>query len=742
MVRAGKNAILIDEFEKLKVVAIGWDLGDLTNKNSDEIKELVYKKYPNNSNHTNGKIASNIIKFRHELKKGDYVLSYNSWTHHYLFGRITSDYYYDTSLVDDYFSDVRNVEWLGEIPKDKLKKSTQTTLNTQKTVFNIKEDAIEDILNAYNLYGVNQMIENHVGGISNSQDCPVNIIKNYLTKNNLILEMGEYDKNLFSKFKKLYSPEVLKSLEGIDVLETIFPQNGNKSNLCYALEFSKEFKWLCGGIRGGSAFKFSLFKYGKTNKWTAGSSKNNLKTLTESEAIELAVKIRDAIVEGVEYIENSVLESVEDYIRLEEELNRLFSEVQKDCPINPTHSWIHKYYSIIYPDKIPIVHADKMKKEMLRKFRIEPEDGFYANDGQLYELSKKVGINLYSLFDEKIVRLFFESKSIWDPIKDGHLVELKECVKFNEQLKNNFKRNIIYFGAPGTGKSYNLNQDKNNLLKYYPNNYERVTFYPDFSYANFVGTYKPVPENDSITYKYVPGPFMRVLVKALDNPNEPYLLIIEEINRANVAAVFGDIFQLLDRTNSNDSEYPINTSEDVKEYLKEKLGKKLDKIKIPQNMFIWATMNSADQGVFAMDTAFKRRWDFKYFSINHNEKLTENIKVNINGREIFWNELRKAINEELLAYKINEDKLIGPFFAFNEFQDKQITETEFKEIFKNKIIMYLFEDAAKSKRNELFSGVTKNTNLTYSQICEYFEKNGIEIFTESVKEKFILDEVD
>ena len=96
MVRAGKNAILIDEFEKLKVVAIGWDLGDLTNKNSDEIKELVYKKYPNNSNHTNGKIASNIIKFRHELKKGDYVLSYNSWTHHYLFGRITSDYYYDT----------------------------------------------------------------------------------------------------------------------------------------------------------------------------------------------------------------------------------------------------------------------------------------------------------------------------------------------------------------------------------------------------------------------------------------------------------------------------------------------------------------------------------------------------------------------------------------------------------------------------------------------------------------------
>ncbi len=335
----------------------------------------------------------------------------------------------------------------------------------------------------------------------------------------------------------------------------------------------------------------------------------------------------------------------------------------------------------------------------------------------------------YADNERKIVKIF--------PIR-----KILGGVVYKKPFKSNKKRNLIYFGAPGTGKSYNLNHDKNDVLKGYETNYERVTFHPDFSYANFVGTYKPVPENDSITYKYVPGPFMRVLAKALDNPNEPYLLIIEEINRANVAAVFGDIFQLLDRTNSNDSEYPINTSEDVKEYLKEKLGRELDKIKIPQNMFIWATMNSADQGVFAMDTAFKRRWDFKYFSINHNEKLTENIKVNINGQEIVWNELRKAINEELLGYKINEDKLIGPFFAFNEFQDKQITESEFKEIFKNKIIMYLFEDAAKSRRNELFSGVAKNTNLTYSQISEDFDKNGIEIFTESIKEKCMSGEDD
>ena len=149
-------------------------------------------------------------------------------------------------------------------------------------------------------------------------------------------------------------------------------------------------------------------------------------------------------------------------------------------------------------------------------------------------------------------------------------------------------------------------------------------------------------------------------------------------------------------------------------------------------------MNSADQGVFPMDTAFKRRWDFKYFGINHNEELVSNIKVELNSQLISWNDLRKAINEELLSYRINEDKLLGPFFAFNEYLKTDIPVDEFKDIFKNKIIMYLFEDAARSKRNELFSGVAKNTNLTYSQICEAFDEKGIEIFCDNIKEKFVV----
>lgn len=330
------------------------------------------------------------------------------------------------------------------------------------------------------------------------------------------------------------------------------------------------------------------------------------------------------------------------------------------------------------------------------------------------------------------------------------------------------KRNMIYFGAPGTGKSYNLNKNKETLLYPYENNYERVTFHPDYTYGNFVGTYKPTVKNNGksdsindgeITYKYAPGPFMRILVKALKNPSQPFLLIIEEINRANVAAVFGDVFQLLDREN-NISEYPIAVSEDMQNYLKEELkiseipdnmkcflkkhwvnmlGENFDKIIIPANMFIWATMNSADQGVFPMDTAFKRRWDFNYLGINDGVKIIENLKFELYGKKFLWNDLRTAINKKLLSYGINEDKLIGPFFAFNEFIDDEfIPEDKFKYIFKNKIIMYLFEDAARSRRDKLFSGIENNENIIYSDICNNFdnEEIGLKIFNKSITSEF------
>ncbi|GEM_PF-444371 len=329
-----------------------------------------------------------------------------------------------------------------------------------------------------------------------------------------------------------------------------------------------------------------------------------------------------------------------------------------------------------------------------------------------------------------------------DTEKDGE-EEYKQIIYrtgYSHELE--FKRNRIVFGAPGTGKSYRLKKDCDELMKDLGGTYERVTFHPDYSYAHFIGIYKPISDKKgNILYKFVPGPFMRVYVDALksgrtENP-KPHLLLIEEINRARVSAVFGDIFQLLDRDEDCVSEYDIQASEDIKSYLASQLGgipQNYERIQIPDNMFIWATMNSADQGVFHMDTAFRRRWDFEYIGIDQND--TEiNAKIIIgtgtHALEVDWNKLRKAINEKLSQdYRINEDKLMGPFFL-----SKKIIETDengyisnpdkFVNAFKNKVIMYLYEDAAKQHRHKLFEGCDSSK---YSSVCDDFDKSGIDIF--------------
>ena len=331
---------------------------------------------------------------------------------------------------------------------------------------------------------------------------------------------------------------------------------------------------------------------------------------------------------------------------------------------------------------------------------------------------------------------------------------LMQEIKFSTGYQSEFPRNRILFGAPGTGKSFTLNREKDLLLAD-GGEYERVTFHPDYSYANFVGTYKPVPckdsdDKDAITYSYVPGPFMRTYVKALQNSKtdtpKPFLLVIEEINRANVAAVFGDVFQLLDRGDDEVSEYPIQASEDIKKYLAGELGGNPDdysEIRLPDNMFIWATMNSADQGVFPMDTAFKRRWDFTYLGIDDSESGIVGKKVVLGQgdyrRVVEWNALRKAINNELLTYKVNEDKLMGPYFISkkNLPEGEMIDPAVFTRIFKNKVIMYLFDDAAKQKRITLFGGCDEKAKNQYSKICREFDTKGVYIFCEGISSQFI-----
>lgn len=308
-----------------------------------------------------------------------------------------------------------------------------------------------------------------------------------------------------------------------------------------------------------------------------------------------------------------------------------------------------------------------------------------------------------------------------------------------------FEWNRILFGAPGTGKSFKLNQDAVSLLS--TRDATRVTFHPEYTYFNFVGSYKPIMKagkgdnsEEEISYDFVPGPFTTVLVEALKSAqkgkSEPHLLIIEEINRSRVASVFGEVFQLLDRNEDGVSEYAIKPSPELKDYLEKQLKCSISSIRIPNNMFIWATMNSADQGVFPMDTAFKRRWDFEYIGVDHNEELAS-AEITIGEIVMDWNMLRKKINQKLESLGVNEDKLIGPFFIAKKYlsplqkgsmitgEEKKIAEAKFLEVFKSKVISYLFDDAAKHMRSKLFEGCGTRR---YSHICQQFDEIGIAIF--------------
>ncbi|RYQ72297.1 AAA domain (dynein-related subfamily) [Bifidobacterium pseudolongum subsp. globosum] len=362
-----------------------------------------------------------------------------------------------------------------------------------------------------------------------------------------------------------------------------------------------------------------------------------------------------------------------------------------------------------------------------------------------------------------------EEAPVTDQLKQlFHLLQnLNSTVKaqqqvHQEQIEADVSRphNWILFGAPGTGKSYVIDQ----AAKQYP--HCRVTFHPDYTYAQFVGSYKPVPSQQTasgITYGFVPGPFVNTLIESLENPNTPHILIIEEINRADPAAVFGDVFQLLDRNDEGSSEYSVRTSQELKDYLQGKLSANaketlralivnLDQsetdapaydcseIAIPNNMYIWASMNSADQGVFPMDTAFKRRWTFQYLPIDSDNGILQSADGAFLSEH--WDEIRTNINKLLKSQgrDIPEDKLLGPYFLsarelHNDDEDAEQNAQNFVHVFASKVIMYLFEDAARYCRAQVFRIPDESQEQLYlSDLLRNLNTNrpDLGIFAESV----------
>ena len=362
----------------------------------------------------------------------------------------------------------------------------------------------------------------------------------------------------------------------------------------------------------------------------------------------------------------------------------------------------------------------------------------------------------------------------WENLKNGIYMFPPISLPITKTL--NFPLQIIFYGAPGTGKSHEIDGRTND------DNSIRTTFHPDTDYATFVGAYKPMMEemevrvvpvvlnngagfdqnngtykDKRIVYKYEPQVFLKAYVEAWkrylnkqEGEDDNYYLVIEEINRGNCAQIFGDLFQLLDRENDGYSSYAISPESAITKYLAEdaqsadgtrfselefsdvtkkredgptkiiataddlKAGKRLA---LPPNLHIWATMNTSDQSLFPIDSAFKRRWDWKYMPIKYDNN---DWKIVLGNMEYSWTAFQKEINKRIYEATNSEDKQMGDWFVRAEAN--KISES----LLLNKIVFYLWNDVCKDGEGDIFNIKTAEDKTETVTFSKFFEGNTTE----------------
>lgn len=268
----------------------------------------------------------------------------------------------------------------------------------------------------------------------------------------------------------------------------------------------------------------------------------------------------------------------------------------------------------------------------------------------------------------------------------------------------------IYFGNPGSGKSYKVETETKGKKVF------RTTFHPDSDYSTFVGTYKPESDGGTIRYAFVPQTFTNAYIEAYKDIDTPVYLIIEEINRGNCAQIFGDLFQLLDRGSDGYSEYSINADKDLRDYIRHELTKHkgIDqntdpegiedgKLRLPPNLHILATMNTSDQSLFPMDSAFKRRWDWEYVPIQYEGATSDSFTITLSGKRFRWINFLKAVNDRIRRTTESEDKQLGNYFIKSDIDEKE---------FKSKVMFYLWSEVCKDEyltEQNFMRSMTKNS---------------------------------
>ena len=314
-------------------------------------------------------------------------------------------------------------------------------------------------------------------------------------------------------------------------------------------------------------------------------------------------------------------------------------------------------------------------------------------------------------------------------------------------------RQQIFYGAPGTGKSHKIKDDEYVIAADANNLVFRTTFHPDSDYSTFVGAYKPtmrpVPtqfkavagKDEDIAYEFIPQAFLQAYIAAWNNPEEKVFLVIEEINRGNCAQIFGDLFQLLDRDEKGESEYPIKADRDLAKFLNGKDDQEIDvlinkdgikdgKLKLPKNLYIWATMNTSDQSLFPIDSAFKRRWDWIYMPIGYKNT---NWTIEIGDKKYEWVKFQRIINDKIYGVDNSEDKQLGDYFVNADRTGCKISA----DTLLNKILFYIWNDVCKDDPDQIFQWVNDKKQNESIKFSDFFgvdkEKKRISLSMKQVK---------
>lgn len=492
------------------------------------------------------------------------------------------------------------------------------------------------------------------------------------------------DANSFATtFRSRFSPQKLIELSGVDLLNTIFLNKNNKSNLCYILEFDSDCRRIYGSIKSGTSYKYGLHYSQKNKSWATGTGRNP-QFLTEEEAIELGTQIRDNLIAGAELIHDiGAVNTLEEYQKLYDDLCDV-----TDGYINRV--WFVKYYAILYPNIFPPIYSTNAQNTVLNKLSINPGNNVIYRIGQIRNYVDKCNISnvvfsrIFWTFCNNDDNKEDESQEIEEKNK------LKNCLEIVREPRTNkvYPLNFIVYGAPGTGKTYSMveyalsiidgvsiddfrksNTDRKTNVSRYKELVKAgqivfTTFHQNYGYEEFIQGLRPDKDSETMAFKTVDGVFKVIADTALnDTESKNYVIIIDEINRANISKVFGELITLIEEDKRwgelNETSATLQSG---------------DQFAVPNNLYIVGTMNSADKSISLIDAALRRRFDFI------EQKPDSALVPEGVLRKMFDN-----INENLVSELDSTDLLVGHSYFMNK------TEKDLCNILNNNIIPLLYE---------------------------------------------------